>query len=120
MVLWFGGRESIFLFSHTDEFCGNPKVAREPGLACGIPETPRWVYDRTRSAREGSRDHRRVGKMKKVVKRRGVGVLVFAGEIFFWRYRVASFRPGLGAVGIGVDLENSRWVDRSRVGTSLG
>jgi hypothetical protein len=22
MVLWFGGRESIFLFSHTNEFCG--------------------------------------------------------------------------------------------------
>ena len=91
MVLWFGGRESIFLFSHTNEFCGNSKVAREPGLACGHLRTPRWVYERTHPAREGSKGNRRVGKMKKVVKRRGVGVLVFSVEIFFWRCRVASF-----------------------------
>ena len=112
MVLWLGGRESIFLFSHTNEFCGNSKVAREPGLACGNPETSRWVCERTRPAREGSRGNRRVGKMEKVVKRRGVGVLVFAGEIFFWRYRVGSFQLGrrgdvwvwawiFGAGGIG-------------------
>jgi hypothetical protein len=33
MVLWFGGRESIFLFSHTNEFCGKEKVALKPSLA---------------------------------------------------------------------------------------
>lgn len=34
MVLQSGGRESIFLFCHTIEFCGNSIVARESGLAC--------------------------------------------------------------------------------------
>ncbi len=28
-----GGRESIFLFPRTNEFCGRRKVAREPGVA---------------------------------------------------------------------------------------
>ena len=32
-VLWFSGRESIFSFSHTNEFCGKEKLARELGLA---------------------------------------------------------------------------------------
>ena len=36
MVSPFSGRESIFSFSHTNEFCGTRKVAREPGLACGL------------------------------------------------------------------------------------
>ena len=34
MVARFGGRESIFLISHTNEFCGKSKVAREPVVAC--------------------------------------------------------------------------------------
>jgi hypothetical protein len=46
MVWRFGGRESIFLFSHTNEFCGKSKVAREPGLACGTLKGPRRVYER--------------------------------------------------------------------------
>jgi hypothetical protein len=48
MVLWFGGRESIFLFPHTNEFCGNQKVALEPGLACAPPKVRRWVYEKGR------------------------------------------------------------------------
>ena len=46
MVLWFGGRESIFLFSHTNEFCGKSKVAHEPGLACAPLKVRRRVYER--------------------------------------------------------------------------
>ena len=65
-------------------------MAREPGLACGSLETSRWVCERTPSAREGSGPDRRVGKMEKVVKRRGVGVLVSGLQEFLWRYRVGS------------------------------
>jgi hypothetical protein len=49
MVSPFGGRESIFLFSHTNEFCGTRKVAREPGLACGPQKVRRWVCEREQS-----------------------------------------------------------------------
>ncbi len=45
MVWRFGGRESIFLFSHTNEFCGKSKVAREPALARDPQKDPRWVYE---------------------------------------------------------------------------
>jgi len=48
MVLWFGGRESIFLFSHTNEFCGKDFVALEPGLACAPLKVGRWVYEKGR------------------------------------------------------------------------
>jgi len=45
MVWWFGGRESIFLFSHTNEFCGKDFVALEPRLACAPPKVGRWVCE---------------------------------------------------------------------------
>jgi len=45
MVLRFGGRESIFLFSHTNEFCGKDFVALEPGLACAPLKVGRWVCE---------------------------------------------------------------------------
>jgi hypothetical protein len=45
MVSPFGGRESIFSFSHTNEFCGTREVAREPGLACGSQKVRRWVHE---------------------------------------------------------------------------
>jgi len=51
MVLWFGGRESIFLFYHKNEFCGKSKVAREPGLACDPLKHRRRVYERGQSSR---------------------------------------------------------------------
>lgn len=42
----FGGRESIFLFSHTKSFCGKSKVAHEPVLAYRLLEI-RWrVYEK--------------------------------------------------------------------------
>jgi hypothetical protein len=41
MVSPVSGRESIFSFSHTNEFCGTRKVAREPGLACGLQKVCR-------------------------------------------------------------------------------
>jgi hypothetical protein len=44
--LGFGGRESIFLFSHTNEFCGKSKVAHEPVLACAPLKVRRRVYER--------------------------------------------------------------------------
>ncbi len=34
-VKWFGGRESIFLISHTNSFAEFGKVAHEAGVACG-------------------------------------------------------------------------------------
>ena len=83
MVPPFGGRESIFLFSHTNEFCGTRKVAREPGLACGSQRILRWVCERGDLAGRGPAQNRRVGKIKKVVNARGGGVLVLAGTNFF-------------------------------------
>ncbi len=46
-----GGRESIFLFSHTNEFCGKSKVAHEPVLAWPWQGDPRRTY---KSCRAGS------------------------------------------------------------------
>lgn len=54
MVLQSGGRESIFLFCHTIEFCGNSKVARESGLACVQFKHRRWTYEREQSGRAGA------------------------------------------------------------------
>ena len=48
MVLWFGGRESIFLLSHTNQFCGKSGVDRELPLACAPLKDPRWVYEKGR------------------------------------------------------------------------
>ena len=42
----FGGRESIFLFSHTNEFCGKSKVAHEPVLAYRLLEIRRRTYEK--------------------------------------------------------------------------
>jgi len=44
--LWFGGRESIFLFSHTNEFCGKSKVAHEAVLAWAPLKVRRRVCER--------------------------------------------------------------------------
>ena len=84
MVSPFGGRESIFLFSHTNEFCGTRKVAREPGLACGLPKVHRWVCERGDPAGQGPAQNSRVGKIKKVVKTRGGAVLILAERFFFF------------------------------------
>jgi hypothetical protein len=54
MVLRSGGRESIFLFCRTIEFCGNSKVARESGVACVRLEHCRWTYEREKSGRAGA------------------------------------------------------------------
>jgi hypothetical protein len=40
------GRESIFLFSHTNEFCGKKKLALEPPVAEPRPKQGRWVGER--------------------------------------------------------------------------
>lgn len=40
------GRESIFLFSHTNEFCGNSKVAPEAGVAWARLKDGRRVCER--------------------------------------------------------------------------
>lgn len=95
-------------------------MAREPSLACGHPETRRWIYDRTRLAREGSKGNRRVGKMKKVVKRRGVGVLVFAVEIFFLVVQGSQLSGRAEEVCIGVGLDLSGSGRECRVGTGVG
>ena len=50
IVRWFGGRESIFLFSHTNEFCGTNFVALEPGLACAPLKVSRRVCEGALSA----------------------------------------------------------------------
>ena len=52
-------------------------------------------------ARRGSRENHRVGKSKKVVKRRGVGVLVFAGENYL---EVLGRREDLDGSGPGMGL----------------
>jgi hypothetical protein len=41
----FGGRESIFLFSHTNEFCGKSKVAPEPRVAGSGRRWGRWTHE---------------------------------------------------------------------------
>jgi hypothetical protein len=41
MVYWFGGRESIFCFSHTNEFCGTHLLATEPAVACNAAKAAR-------------------------------------------------------------------------------
>lgn len=46
MVLRFTVRESIFLFPHTNEFCGKSKVAREPTVACTRVNVGRCTYER--------------------------------------------------------------------------
>lgn len=80
-AVWhFGGRESIFLFSHTNEFCGKSKVAHEPELASPALKAARQVHERTTAARRGSAANPRVGKIKKVVKRRGVCHASLVGE----------------------------------------
>lgn len=80
-AVWrFGGRESIFLFSHTNEFCGKSKVAHEPELASPALKAARQVYERTTATRRGSAANPRVGKIKKVVKRRGVCHASLVGE----------------------------------------
>ena len=53
MVWRLYGRESIFLFSHTNEFCGKSKVAHEPVLAWDPLKDPRWVYERGAKDPEG-------------------------------------------------------------------
>lgn len=93
-------------------------MAHEPGLACGPLVSPRRVYDRTRSARPGPNRSSRVGKMKKVVKRRGVGVLDFAEEKFpgvqgrrlgLGRFRRLDLCVGWSSVvGIGSRVGQSR------------
>jgi hypothetical protein len=40
------GRESIFLFPHTNEFCGKKKLALEPPVAEPRPKQGRWVGER--------------------------------------------------------------------------
>jgi hypothetical protein len=62
------------------DFCGNSKVAPESCLACVQLEHRRSTYKREYPARPGPTDNCRVGKSKKVVKRRGVGVLVCVRE----------------------------------------
>jgi len=59
-------------------------------------------------ARPGPNARPRVGKSKKVVKRRGVGVLVFREEIFLEESRVGALErerrgqdPGRGVWGVG-------------------
>ena len=84
MVSRFGGRESIFLFSHTNEFCGTQKVAREPGLACDPQKVRRWVCEGRDLAGRGPAQNCRVGKIKKVVKTRGGAVLILAERNFFF------------------------------------
>lgn len=71
MVWASGGRESIFLISHTNEFCGSRKVACEPVLACSGLKDSRRAYKR---AGRGPRAVCRVGKFRIVVKRRGDSV----------------------------------------------
>ena len=53
MVWGLYGRESIFLFSHTNEFCGKSKVTHEPVLAWDPLKDPRWVYERGAKEPEG-------------------------------------------------------------------
>jgi hypothetical protein len=45
MVSRLSGRESIFLISHTNEFCGKSKVAREAVEACMRQEDGRTTYE---------------------------------------------------------------------------
>ena len=52
-VARFGGRESIFLISHTNEFCGKSKVAREPTVACTRVNVGRRIYEEYPGLREG-------------------------------------------------------------------
>jgi hypothetical protein len=92
MVSPLGGRESIFLFSHTNEFCGTRKVAREPGLASGPQEIRRWVCERGDMAGRGPAQNRRVGKIKKVVNTRGGAVLFFTERFFFFSTVVPTGR----------------------------
>ena len=54
MVWGLYGRESIFLFSHTSEFCGKHLLAHEPVLAWGPQKDPRWVYERGPEGPEGT------------------------------------------------------------------
>jgi hypothetical protein len=72
MVFLFGGRESISNFPHTDEFCGKSKVATEGGGAKRWLKVGRCPYDERPLSGRGARFWYRVGKSKKVVKRRGV------------------------------------------------
>jgi hypothetical protein len=39
-------RESTFIKSHTNEFCGKKKCADEPDVAEIPPKIGRWVYER--------------------------------------------------------------------------
>jgi hypothetical protein len=51
------GRESIFLFSHTNEFCGNSKVALEAGVAWSRLKWGRRVCEKGANAsRLGKRE----------------------------------------------------------------
>jgi hypothetical protein len=72
MVFLFGGRESISNFPHTNEFCGKSKVATEGGGAKRWLKVGRCPYDERPLSGRGARFWYRVGKSKKVVKRRGV------------------------------------------------
>ncbi len=46
VVWWCGGRESIFLISHTNSFAEFGKVAHETGVACEGQEAVRRSYEK--------------------------------------------------------------------------
>jgi len=50
----FGGRESIFLFCHTNEFCGKSKVAPEPRGAGSAHRWGRWTHEEGRRLRRAA------------------------------------------------------------------
>jgi hypothetical protein len=52
-VARFGGRESIFLISHTNEFCGKSKVARELTVACKRVNVGRCISEEYPGSWEG-------------------------------------------------------------------
>ena len=55
---WFGGRESIFWISHTNEFCGKSKVAHECRVAGSVHQSARRVCESGWHSRATDRPHR--------------------------------------------------------------
>jgi hypothetical protein len=47
-------RESIFIKSHTSEFCGKKKYTHEPDVADLPPQIARWVYERGNPGRHAN------------------------------------------------------------------
>ena len=98
-AIWFCGLVAVsrfFCFPIVKNFAENQKWPTNPVWRAGFSNSLRRYMRGEPLARRGSWGSLRVGKIKKVVKRRGVGVLVLRVEISL-PWAPTTGQPGLEA-----------------------